>query len=231
MRMTSQQLTAPFQQATSERSAARQQVSTCKRQLDALNQQTMDMQKSADLQKARPLIQNQSLGGTPGQTELQTNTIVHVGPSQGYRLDYSDAPDEHGLLDKPPSSDADDENQSADPFHPPGLPPLGPPDDDGSDDADKGKKDKKKKKMDKKDKKQKSSRGRSRRRRRRDPSSSTFSSSSSSSSSPESSFSKKVKKALHKAQSSDRNAKESDMTLAPKFPQPENYRNYPELEN
>ena len=51
MRMTSQQLTAPFQQATSERSAARQQVSTCKRQLDALNQQTIDMQKSADLQR------------------------------------------------------------------------------------------------------------------------------------------------------------------------------------
>ena len=83
IRMTSQQLTALFQHA------ARQQVSTCRRrQLDAFNQQTMDMQKSADLQRQdvereigklwkeqqEALLLIQSLGGTPGQTELRTTS-------------------------------------------------------------------------------------------------------------------------------------------------------------
>ena len=72
------------------------------------------------------------------------------------------------------------------------------------------------------------SRGRSRRRRRRDPSSSPSSSSSptTSSSDSESSFARKVKRALERSRTTDNKAKESDRILVPKFPQPENYRNW-----
>ena len=109
---------------------------------------------------------------------------------------------------------------------PPGLPGGGPPgDDDGDDESDdkRGRRDKKDKKKDRK-----TSRGRSRRRRRRDPSSSPSSSTSptTSSSDSESSFTRKVKKALERSRTSDTKAKESDRILVPKFPQPENYRNW-----
>ena len=125
------------------------------------------------------------------------------------------------------SSDADDEHFLADPLKPPGLPGGGPPGDDDDDDDDfddkRGHKDKRDKK-----KGRKTSRGRSRRRRRRDPSSSPSSSSSptTSSSDSESSFARKVKRALERSRTTDHKAKESDRILVPKFPQPENYRNW-----
>ena len=78
-----------------------------------------------------------------------------------------------------------------------------------------------------KKKDRKVSRGRSRCRRRRDPSSSPPSSSSSrTTSDSESSFARKVKKALEESRVSETNAKEPDRVLVPKFPQPENYRNW-----
>ena len=106
---------------------------------------------------------------------------------------------------------------------PPGLPGGGPPDDDDEDDDSwQGRNEKKDKK-----KNRKPSRGRSRRRRRRDPSSSPSSSSpTTSSSDSESSFARKVRKALEHSRSSETKAKESDRVLVPKFPQPENYRNW-----
>ena len=74
----------------------------------------------------------------------------------------------------------------------------------------------------------KTSRGRSRRRHRRDPSSSPSSSSSptTSSSDSESSFARKVKRALERSRTTENKAKEPDRILVPKFPQPENYRNW-----
>ena len=61
---------------------------------------------------------------------------------------------------------------------------------------------------------------------RRDPSSSPSSSSSSSESSSESYFARRIKRELRKSQSSSSKAKESDRVMIPKFPQPENYRNW-----
>ena len=115
----------------------------------------------------------------------------------------------------------------ADPMKPPGLPGGGPPGDDDDDDDFDDKRSHKDKK-DKKKKDRKTSRGRSRRRRRRDPSTSPSSSSSSttSSSDSESSFARKVKRALERSRTTDSKAKESDRILVPKFPQPENYRNW-----
>ena len=104
------------------------------------------------------------------------------------------------------------------------MPGGGPSDDDDDDINDE--KDRKNKKDMKKGRK--TSRGRSRRRRRRDPSSSPSSSSSptTSSSDSESSFARKVKRALERSRTTENKAKESDRILVPKFPQPENYRNW-----
>ena len=168
-------------------------------------------------------LKSQPLEGTPGLEIHYRPGRPNPHTSQPSRpiieeLDAGDGKLKH-------SSDADDEHFLADPFKPPGLPGGGPPDDDDDDDSNdrRGRKDKKDKK-----KGCKTSRGRSRRRRRRDPSSSPSSSSSpiTSSSDSESSFASKVKRALDKSRTSDSKAKESDRILVPKFPQPENYRNW-----
>ena len=235
-----------FIQAASDLNVANNLASNYKKQLDALTQQTMDMQKNADLQRkdfereieklrreqneAIRLMKSQPPGGTLGPgVNLEASRELPV-PSQSLRLEYPERASGSGQRQqqhrRDHTSDADDENEDGHLNPPPGLRPGGdPPGDDGddSDDGDRRKRDKKKKK----DKKKKSSRGRSRRR-RRDPSSSPSSSSSSrSSSSSESSFARKVRKAVVKSQSSSTNkAKESDRILVPKFPQPENYRNW-----
>ena len=168
-------------------------------------------------------LKSQPLEGTPGLE-------IHYGPGQPpQQTSQPSRPiiEELDASGKKPahSSDADDENIAAGPSKPPGLPGGGPPDDDDDDIGDerRGRKDKKGKKKDRK-----ASRGRSRRRRRRDPSSSPSSSSSptTSSSDSESSFARKVRKALEHSRSSDTKAKEPDRVLVPKFPQPENYRNW-----
>ena len=203
-----------------------------------MNQHALNMQKLAESQKndfeaeieklrkeQKELIRNlksQPLEGTPGLR-------IHYG--SGRPVPETSQPsrpiiEELGTGDKKPmhSSDADDEHFLLDPLRPPGLPGGGPPDDDDDDHHDK--KDHKNKKDKKKGRK--TSRGRSRRRRRRDPSSSPSSSSSptTSSSDSESSFARKVKRALEHSRTTDNKAKESDRILVPKFPQPENYRNW-----
>ena len=230
-------MSTSVEKSNADLQAARSELAEYRTQIDAMNQHALNMKRLAESQKRdfeveieklrteqKELIRSlksQPLGGTPGLE-------IHYGPggpnphkSQPSRpiieeLDAGDGKLKH-------SSDADDENFLADPFKPPGLPGGGPPDDNDDDSNDiRGRKDKDKKKG------RKTSRGRSRRRRRRDPSSSPSSSLSpiTSSSDSESSFARKVKKALDKSRTSDGKAKESDRILVPKFPLPENYRDW-----
>ena len=123
-------------------------------------------------------------------------------------------------------------DDAKDHLRPPG--PPGPPDDNDSSDSDDGKK--KKSKKDKKKKKKKASkRGRSPKKKGRDgspPSSPSSSSSSSSTSSSE--FRKKVEKYLSKRDASSKRdevigtsrAREAEKIHIPKFPNPEQYRNW-----
>ena len=233
-------LTSSAEKSNADLQAARSELAEYRTQIDAMNQHALNMHKLAESQKKdfeaeieklrkeqRELIRNlksQPLEGTPG-------LMIHYG--SGKPIPQSSKPKGPTIVElasgskKPQhSSDADDEHFQAEPLKPPGLPGGGPPgDDDGDDESDdkRGRRDKKDKKKDRK-----TSRGRSRRRRRRDPSSSPSSSTSptSSSSDSESSFTRKVKKALERSRTSDTKAKESDRILVPKFPQPENYRNW-----
>ena len=123
-------------------------------------------------------------------------------------------------------------DDAKDHLRPPG--PPGPPDDNHSSDSDDGKK--KKSKKDKKKKKKKASkRGRSPKKKGRDgspPSSPSSSSSSSSTSSSE--FRKKIDKYLSKRDASSKRdevvgtsrAREAEKIHIPKFPNPEQYRNW-----
>ena len=234
-------LTSSAEKSNADLQAARSELAEYRTQIDAMNQHALNMQKLAESQKKdfeaeieklrkeqKELIRNlksQPLEGTPG-------LMIHYGP--GKPAPQASQParpiiEELASGSKKPkhSSDADDEHFLADPLKPPGLPGGGPPGDDDDDDDDfddkRGHKDKRDKK-----KGRKTSRGRSRRRRRRDPSSSPSSSSSptTSSSDSESSFARKVKRALERSRTTDHKAKESDRILVPKFPQPENYRNW-----
>ena len=233
-------LTSSAEKSNADLQAARSELAEYRTQIDAMNQHALNMHKLAESQKKdfeaeieklrkeqRELIRNlksQPLEGTPG-------LMIHYG--SGKPIPQSSKPKGPTIVElasgskKPQhSSDADDEHFQAESLKPPGLPGGGPPgDDDGDDESDdkRGRRDKKDKKKDRK-----TSRGRSRRRRRRDPSSSPSSSTSptSSSSDSESSFTRKVKKALERSRTSDTKAKESDRVLVPKFPQPENYRNW-----
>ena len=234
-------LTSTAEKSNADLQMARTELAEYRAQVDAMNQNALKMQKLAESQKKdfeaeidklrkeqKELIRNlksQPLEGTPGLR-------IHYGPGKPVpEASQASRPiiEELGTGDKKlmHSSDADDEHFLLDPLKPPGLPGGGPPGDDDDDDDDfndkKGRKDKKDKK-----KGRKTSRGRSRRRHRRDPSSSPSSSSSptTSSSDSESSFARKVKRALERSRTTDHKAKESDRILVPKFPQPENYRNW-----
>ena len=122
---------------------------------------------------------------------------------------------------------ADDADQRA-------FPPPGPPDDDESDDNDKKKKKKSKKDKKKKKKRKSSKRGRSPKRGNgKDPPDSSPSSSSSSSTSFSSTdIEKKIERYLSKRDQSSKTietssrAKEADKIHIPKFPKPEQYRNW-----
>ena len=231
-------LTSSAEKSNADLQAARSELAEYRTQMDVMNQHALNMQRLAESQKKdfeaeieklrreqKQLIRNlksQPLEGTPGLE-------IHYGPGQPVqKTSQSSRPtiEELGSGDKKPkhSSDADDEHFLADPLKPPGLPGGGPSDDDDDDINDK--KDRKNKKDKKKGRR--TSRGRSRRRRRRDPSSSPSSSSSptTSSSDSESSFARKVKRALEHSRTTENKAKESDRILVPKFPQPENYRNW-----
>ena len=232
-------MSSSVEKSNADLQAARSELAEYRTQIDAMNQHALNMKRLAESQKRdfeveieklrteqKELIRSlksQPLEGTPGLEIHYRPGRPNPHTSQPSRpiieeLDAGDGKLKH-------SSDADDEHFLADPFKPPGLPGGGPPDDDDDDDSNdrRGRKDKKDKK-----KGCKTSRGRSRRRRRRDPSSSPSSSSSpiTSSSDSESSFASKVKRALDKSRTSDSKAKESDRILVPKFPQPENYRNW-----
>ena len=233
-------MSASVDKSNADLLAARSELAEYRAQLDAMNQHSLDMKRAANSQRRdfeveieklrkerKELIRSlksQPLDGTPGLE-------IHYGPGQPHQQTSQPSRpiiEELDASGKKPvhSSDADDENIAAGPFKPPGLPGGEPPGDDDDDDFDdnkRGRKDKKNKK-----KGRKASRGRSRRRCRRDPSSSPSSSSSptTSSSDSESSFARKVRKALEHSRTSDTKAKESDRELVPKFPQPENYRNW-----
>ena len=195
------------------RKGAEAQRKDFQRESEKLRQEQKDLIRS---------LKSQPLEGTPG---LQ----IHFGP--GREAPQSSQPQGPIIVDleakqkKPDHTpDADDEHFMKGPFMPPGLPGGGLPDDDVDQDDDgwRSRKEKKDKK-----KNRKPSRGRSRRRRRRDPSSSPPSSSpTTSSSDSESSFARKVRKAVEHSRSSETKAKESDRVPVPKFPQPENYRNW-----
>ena len=231
-------MTSTVEKSNADLQNARSELAEYRTQIEAMNQYNMDMKRMAESQKKdfeaeiaklrdeqKQLIRSlksQPLEGTSGPQ-------IHYGPgksvpqaSQPSRLIIEGV--KSGSKPKH-SSDADDEHITADPGHPPGLPGGQPPDDDDDDDFDD-----KRSHKDKKDKRKgrKTSRGRSRRRRRKDPSSSPSSSSPSttSGSGSESSFARKVKRALERSRASDNKAKESDRILVPKFPQPENYRNW-----
>ena len=234
-------LTSSAEKSNADLQAARSELAEYRTQIDAMNQHALNMQRLAESQKKdfeaeieklrkeqKELIRNlksQPLEGTPG-------LVIHYGP--GKPVPQASQParpiiEELASGSKKPkhSFDADDEHFLADPLKPPGLPGGGPPGDDDDDDDDfddkRGHKDKRDKK-----KGRRISRGRSRRRRRLDPSSSPSSSSSptTSSSDSESSFARKVKRALERSRTTDHKAKESDRILVPKFPHPENYRNW-----
>ena len=233
-------MTSTVEKSNADLQNARSELAEYRTQIEAMNQYNMDMKRMAESQKKdfeaeiaklrdeqKQLIRSlksQPLEGTSGPQ-------IHYGP--GKPVPQASQPSRPIIEEvksgtKPKhSSDADDEHFMADPMHPPGLPGGQPPDDDDDDDDDF---DGKRSHKDKKDKKKgrKTSRGRSRRRRRKDPASSPSSSSPSttSGSDSESSFARKVKKALERSRASDNKAKESDRILVPKFPQPENYRNW-----
>ena len=232
-------MTSSAEKSNADLQNARSELAEYRTQIEAMNQYNMDMKRMAESQKKdfeaeiaklrdeqKQLIRSlksQPLEGTSGPQ-------IHYGP--GKPVPQASQPSRPIIEEvksgtKPKhSSDADDEHFMADPMHPPGLPGGQPPDDDDDDDDF----DDKRGHKDKKDKKKgrKTSRGRSRRRRRKDPSSSPSSSSPSttSGSDSESSFARKVKRALERSRASDNKAKESDRILVPKFPQPENYRNW-----
>ena len=233
-------LTSSAEKPNADLQAACSELAEYRTQIDAMNQHALNMQKLAESQKKdfeaeieklrkeqKELIRNlksQPLEGTPG-------LMIHYGP--GKPVPETSQPsrtiiEELASGSKKPkhSPDADDEHFMADPIKPPGLPGGGPPGDDGDDDDFNDKRSHKDKKSKKKGRK--TSRGRSRRRHRRDPSSSPSSSSSptTSSSDSESSFARKVKRALERSRTTENKAKESDRILVPKFPQPENYRNW-----
>ena len=234
-------ITSSAEKSNADLQTARSELAEYRTQIDAMNQYTLDMKRMAESQKKdfeaeieklrkeqKELIRNlksQPLEGTPG-------LMIHYGPGKpnpGASQPSRPIIEELASGSKKPkhSSDADDEQFMADPMKPPGLPGGGPPGDDDDDDDFDDKRSHKDKK-DKKKKDRKTSRGRSRQRRRRDPSTSPSSSSSptASSSDSESSFARKVKRALERSRTTDSKAKESDRILVPKFPQPENYRNW-----
>ena len=233
-------MTSTVEKSNADLQNARSELAEYRTQIEAMNQYNMDMKRMAESQKKdfeaeiaklreeqKHLIRSlksQPLEGTSGPH-------IHYGP--GKPVPQASQPSRPIIEEvksgtKPKhSSDADDEHFMADPMHPPGLPGGQPPDDDDDDDDDfDGKRSHKDKKDNKKGRK--TSRGRSRRRRRKDPASSPSSSSPSttSGSDSESSFARKVKRALERSRASDNKAKESDRILVPKFPQPENYRNW-----
>ena len=166
-----------FQKTSSDLSAARSQFSqriTYKNQIDALNQQIMDMQKSADFIERFWEGDWKTASGTEGpDTSFEASTsgrnswttfelsawnwpsttLNHL--AQWLRVVMMIGRKNH----HPKQITKTLRQNHAEPFHPPGLLGGGLPDDDHDDDGrgTKGKKDKKKKK---------SSRGRSRRRRR-----------------------------------------------------------------
>ena len=230
-------MTSTVEKSNADLQNARSKLAEYRTQIEAMNQYNMDMKRMAESQKKdfeaeiaklrdeqKQLIRSlksQPLEGTSGPQ-------IHYGP--GKPVPQASQPsrpiiEEVKSGSKPKhSSDADDEHITADPGHPPALPGGQPPDDDDDDFDDK------RSHKDRKDKKKgrKTSRGRSRRRRRKDPSSSPSSSSPSttSGSGSESSFARNVKRALERSKASDNKAKEPDRILVPKFPQPENYRNW-----
>ena len=234
-------ITSSAEKSNADLQTARSELAEYRTQIDAMNQYTLDMKRMAESQKKdfeaeieklrkeqKELIRNlksQPLEGTRG-------LMIHYGPGKpnpGASQPSRPIIEELASGSKKPkhSSDADDEHFMADPMKPPGLPGGGPPEDD-DDDGDFDDKRSHRDKKDKKKKDRKTSRGRSRRRRRRDPSTSPSSSSSPTtpSSDSESSFARKVKRALERSRTTDSKAKESDRILVPKFPQPENYRNW-----
>ena len=183
---------------------------------------------------------NAALEGIPGRTEAVSPTRHHLpdldgtiqtakvpGVAEDYNAEKSGILSQSSLPFTP--ARADDYQATS-----PGGDPPGPPEPEDDDDGDgndekKSKKDKKPKK-DKKEKKK--DRGRSRRRRRRDPSSSPSSSSSSNSSRSDSSerFARRIKRVLGQGESHESSSwtksKEGDRVTIPKFPLPENYRNW-----
>ena len=229
VRSSASQLNQNFQQASLDLQAANAQMSSYVQQIDALNRQTADIQKCADLQRKdfeqeiEKLRREQadfmrqmklpSLEGTPRPSPSIARDVESSKKGEDINLQPNLKIPKQG-----PSSDADNESEQAEPKPPPGLPPGGPPGDPSdSDHEHRGRRS---------EKERKKSRGRSRRRRRRDPSSSPSSSSSSTESSSESRIARKIRKELRKSQSSNTKAKESDRVIIPKFPQPENYRNW-----
>ena len=229
VRSSASQLNQNFQQASLDLQAANAQMGSYVQQIDALNRQTADIQKCADLQRKdfeneieklrreqADFIRQMKLPSQEG-TPRPSPSIARDAESPKKREDDDLLPNSK-ITKQGPSSDADNESEQAEPKLPPGLPPGGPPDDpSGSDHGHRGRRS---------EKERKKSRGRSRRRRRRDPSSSPSSSSSSTESSSESRIARKIRKELRKSQSSNTKAKESDRVIIPKFPQPENYRNW-----
>ena len=217
-------MSASVDKSNADLLAARSELAEYCAQLDAMNQHSLDMKRAADSQRRdfeveieklrkeqKELIRSlksQPLEGTPGLE-------IHYGPGQPHQqtsqpsrpiieeLDASGKKLAH-------SSDADDENIAAGPFKPPRLRRRRQTRSEGQEEQEERPK------------------GQSRtirRRRRRDPSWSPSSPSSPTTDS-ESSFARKVRKALEHSRSSDTKAKESDRVLVPKFPQPENYRNW-----
>ena len=128
------------------------------KQIDALNRQTADMQKSADLQRQdfekeieklrrdqaelMRHLKSQPLEGTPRPSASHDRGMDSLNVSKS--ADTFSSNINVQIFKKGPSSDADDENLQADPKHPPGLTPGGPPDDPSdSDQGRRGRRDRK----------------------------------------------------------------------------------------
>ena len=132
-------MSASVDKATADLNAAQSQIAMYKNQIDALNQQTTDIQKVADLQRKdfereiRKLRQEQAelvrslksepLEGTPGLaiTYVKGKGTPQPQPSKPFAVEV-------GGREKHNTSDADDEHFTAAPFMPPGLQCGGPPD-------------------------------------------------------------------------------------------------------
>ena len=224
-------MSASVDKATADLNAAQSQIAMYKNQIDALNQQTTDIQKVADLQRKdfereiRKLRQEQAelvrslksepLEGTPGLAITYVKGKELLNPlNRPNLLQLKLAAGRNTTLLTPTTSTSLRHPLCLRVFNVEDLLMAVS------------------QKMTmivvgEKKKDRKVSRGRSRCRRRRDPSSSPPSSSSSrTTSDSESSFARKVKKALEESRVSETNAKEPDQVLVPKFPQPENYRNW-----